>query len=103
MGNSKVDLINISKTNKQYKNTSKLMDFFSIGVTDKGNLIPTEHVRDKDGKELPKIKAIELPSALEQTYQYLISNMNTMPYCDNMYRFLRYKDMKMACTTEPIL
>ena len=103
MGNSKVELINVSKTNKQYKNTSKLMDFFSIGVTDKGNLIPTEHVRDKDGKELPKVKPIEMPSAMEQTYQYLISNMNTMPYCDNMYRFLRYKDMKMACTTEPIL
>ena len=103
MGNSKVDLINISKTNKQYKNTSKLMDFFNLGVTTDGHMIPTEHVRDKDGKELPKIKAIELPSALEQTYQYLISNMNTMPYCDNMYRFLRYKDMKMACTTEPIL
>ena len=103
MGNSKVDLINVSKTNKQYKNTSKLMDFFSIGVTDKGNLIPTEHVRDKNGKELPKVKPIEMPSAMEQTYQYLISNMNTMPYCDNMYRFLRYKDMKSACTTEPIL
>lgn len=103
MGNSKVDLINISKTNKQYKNTSKLMDFFNLGVTTDGHMIPTEHVRDKDGKELPKIKAIELPSALEQTYQYLISNMNTMPYSDNMYRFLRYKDMKMACTTEPIL
>lgn len=103
MGNSKVDLINISKTNKQYKNTSKLMDFFNLGVTTDGHMIPTEHVRDKNGKELPKIKPIELPSALEQTYQYLISNMNTMPYCDNMYRFLRYKDMKMACTTEPIL
>lgn len=103
MGNSKVELINISKTNKQYKNTSKLMDFFNLGVTTDGHMIPTEHVRDKDGKELPKVKPIELPSALEQTYQYLISNMNTMPYCDNMYRFLRYKDMKMACTTEPIL
>lgn len=103
MGNSKVDLINVSKTNKQYKNTSKLMDFFSIGVTDKGNLIPTEHVRDKNGKELPKVKPIEMPSAMEQTYQYLVSNLNTAPYLDNAYRFLRYKDMKTACTTEPIL
>ena len=103
MGNSKVELINISKTNKQYKNTSKLMDFFSIGVTDKGNLIPTEHVRDKDGKESPKVKPIEMPSAMEQTYQYLVSNLNTAPYTDNAYRFLRYKDMKTACTTEPIL
>ena len=103
MGNSKVELINISKTNKQYKNTSKLMDFFNLGVTTDGHMIPTEHVRDKDGKELPKIKPIEMPSAMEQTYQYLLSNYNTMPYSDNMYRFLRYKDMKMACTTEPIL
>ena len=103
MGNSKVELINISKTNKQYKNTSKLMDFFNLGVTTDGHMIPTEHVRDKNGKELPKVKPIEMPSAMEQTYQYLISNMNTMPYCDNMYRFLRYKDMKSACTTEPIL
>ena len=103
MGNSKVDLINVSKTNKQYKNTSKLMDFFSIGVTDKGNLIPTEHARDKNGKELPKVKPIEMPSAMEQTYQYLVSNLNTAPYMDNAYRFLRYKDMKTACTTEPIL
>ena len=103
MGNSKVELINISKTNKQYKNTSKLMDFFNLGVTTDGHMIPTEHIRDKDGKELPKIKPIEMPSAMEQTYQYLLSNYNTMPYSDNMYRFLRYKDMKMACTTEPIL
>ena len=103
MGNSKVELINISKTNKQYKNASKLMDFFNLGVTTDGHMIPTEHVRDKDGKELPKIKPIEMPSAMEQTYQYLLSNYNTMPYSDNMYRFLRYKDMKMACTTEPIL
>lgn len=103
MGNSKVELINVSKTNKQYKNTSKLMDFFNLGVTTDGHMIPTEHVRDKDGKELPKIKPIEMPSAMEQTYQYLLSNYNTMPYSDNMYRFLRYKDMKMACTTEPIL
>lgn len=103
MGNSKVELINISKTNKQYKNTSKLMDFFNLGVTTDGHMIPTEHAKDKNGEELPKVKPIELPSALEQTYQYLVSNMNTMPYCDNMYRFLRYKDMKMACTTEPIL
>ena len=104
MGNSKVDLINIKKSNKFYgNNTNKLLNFFNVGVTDKGNLIPTEHVRDKNGKELPKVKPIEMPSAMEQTYQYLISNMNTMPYCDNMYRFLRYKDMKMACTTEPIL
>lgn len=79
------------------------MDFFNLGVTTDEHMIPTEHVRDKDGKELPKIKPIEMSSAMEQTYQYLISNMNTMPYCDNMYRFLRYKDMKMACTTEPIL
>ena len=103
MGNSKIELINISKTNKQYKNTSKLMDFFNLGVTTDGHMIPTEHIRDKDGKELPKIKPIEMPSAMEQTYQYLLSNYNTMPYSDNMYRFLRYKDMKMACTTEPIL
>ena len=103
MGNSKVDLINVSKTNKQYKNTSKLMDFFNLGVTTDGHMIPTEHVRDKNGKELPKVKPIEMPSAMEQTYQYLVNNMNTAPYTDNAYRFLRYKDMKTACTTEPIL
>ena len=56
MGNSKVDLINIKKSNKLYgQNTNKLLSFFNVGVTDKGNLIPTEHVRDKNGKELPKV------------------------------------------------
>ena len=98
------ELINISKTNKLYgKNTDKLLRFFNIGVTDKGNMIPTEPVKDKNGKELPKVKPIEMPSAMESAYQYLISNLNTMPYCDNMYRFLRYKDFKSAFTTEPIL
>ena len=104
MGNSKVDLINIKKSNKLYgQNTNKLLSFFNVGVSDKGNLIPTEHVRDKNGKELPKVKAIEMPSALESAYQYLVSNMSTAPYMDNAFRFLRYKDMKSACTTEPIL
>lgn len=104
MSNSKVNLINIKKSNKLYgANTDKLLDFFNVGITDKGNIIPTEHVRDNNGKELPKVKAIEMPSAMQNTYEYLVSNMNTAPYMDNMYRFLRYKDFKSACTTEPIL
>jgi len=104
MGNSKVDLINIKKSNKLYgQNTNKLLNFFNVGVSDKGNLIPTEHVRDKNGKELPKVKPIDMPSAMESAYQYLVSNMSTAPYLDNAFRFLRYKDMKSACTTEPIL
>lgn len=103
MSNSKNELINISKTNKQYKNTSRLMNFFNLGVTTKGNMIPTEYVRDKKGNETDKIKAIEMPSAMENAYQYLISNMNTAPYMDNMYRFLRYKDFQSAFETEPIL
>lgn len=104
MGNSKVDLINIKKSNKLYgQNTNKLLSFFNVGVSDKGNLIPTEHVRDKNGKELPKVKPIDMPSAMESAYQYLVSNMSTAPYTDNAFRFLRYKDMKSACTTEPIL
>ena len=104
MSNSKVNLIDIKKSNKLYgENSSKLLDFFNIGVTDKGNIIPTEHTRDKNGKELPKVKPIEMPSAMENAYQYIVSNMNTAPYMDNMYRFLRYKDFKSAFTTEPIL
>lgn len=103
MSNSKNELINISKTNKQYKNTSRLMNFFNLGVTTKGNMIPTEYVKDKKGNETDKIKAIEMPSAMENAYQYLISNMNTAPYMDNMYRFLRYKDFQSAFETEPIL
>ena len=98
------DLLNIKKSNKQYgTNSSKLLDFFNLGITTDGNMIPTEHVRDKNGKELPKVKAIEMPSALESAYQYLVSNMSTAPYMDNAFRFIRYKDMKSACTTEPIL
>ena len=104
MGNSKVDLLNINKSNKNYgKTTSKLLDFFNLGISTDGNMIPTEHVRDKNGKELPKVKPIEMPSAMENAYQYLVSNMSTAPYMDNAFRFLRYKDMKSACTTEPIL
>lgn len=104
MGNSKVDLLNINKSNKNYgKTTSKLLDFFNLGIGTDGNMIPTEHVRDKNGKELPKVKPIEMPSAMENAYQYLVSNMSTAPYMDNAFRFLRYKDMKSACTTEPIL
>ena len=104
MGNSKVDLLNINKSNKNYgKTTSKLLNFFNLGITTDGNMIPTEHVRDKNGKELPKVKPIEMPSAMESAYQYLVSNLSTAPYMDNAFRFLRYKDMKSACTTEPIL
>lgn len=98
------DLINIAKTNKLYgKNTDKLLRFFNVGVSNKGNLIPTEPVLDKKGNATDKIKPIEMPSAVEQAYQYIVSNMNTAPYMDNMYRFLRYKDFKSAFTTEPIL
>ena len=104
MSNSKIELIDVKKNNKLYgKNTDKLLNFFNLGISDKGNIIPTEPVRDKNGKEIPKVKPIEMPSAMESTYQYLVSNMNTMPYCDNMYRFLRYKDFKSAFVTEPIL
>ena len=75
MGNSKVDLLNINKSNKNYgKTTSKLLDFFNLGITTDRNMIPTEHVRDKNGKELPKVKPIEMPSAMESAYQYLVSN-----------------------------
>lgn len=104
MGNSKVNLVNVSKSNKLYgKNTSRLLNFFNIGVTDKGNMIPTEQVLDKRGNPTQKVKPIEMPSAMESAYQYIVSNMNTAPYMDNAYRFLRYKDMKAACATEPIL
>lgn len=104
MSNNKINLININKSNKLYgNNTNKLLNFFNVGVSDKGNLIPTEQVLDKKGNPTNKYKPIEMPSAMEQTYQYLVSNMNTAPYMDNAYRFLRYKDMKTACETEPIL
>ena len=104
MSNNKANLIDVSKNNKLYgKNSSKLLNFFNIGITDKGNMIPTEPITSKSGEPTGKYKPIEMPSAMEQTYQYIVSNMNTMPYCDNMYRFLRYKDFKSACTTEPIL
>ena len=104
MSNSKVELIDISKNNKHYgKNTDRLMRFFNLGVTTKNQMIPVENVLDKKGNPTDKIRPIEMPSALENTYQYLISNMNTMPYCDNMYRFLRYKDFQSAFETEPIL
>ena len=104
MSDNKINLINIKKSNKVYgENTDKLLNFFNIGVTDKGNIIPTEKVFNKQGNPTDKVRPIEMPSAMEQTYQYLVNNMNTAPYMDNAYRFLRYKDMKMACTTEPIL
>lgn len=98
------DLLNVDKSNKKYgKNTSKLLNFFNIAPTTDGKLVPTENIIDKNGKETDKVKAIEMPSAMESTYQYLVSNLSTAPYMDNAYRFLRYKDMKSACTTEPIL
>ncbi len=104
MSNSKVNLIDIKKSNKLYgNNTNKLLNFFNVGVTDKGNLIPTEQVLNKNGTPTEKYEPINMPSAMEQAYQYIVSNMNTAPYMDNAYRFLRYKDMKTACTTEPIL
>lgn len=104
MSNSKVQLINIDKNNKLYgKNTSRLMNFFRLGVSDKGNMIPTEPILNKSGEPTGKYKPIEMPSAMQQTYEYLVSNMNTAPYMDNQFRFLRYKDFQSAFETEPIL
>ncbi len=104
MNDNKINLINIKKSNKAYgANTDKLLNFFNIGVTDKGNIIPTEKVFNKQGNPTDKVRPIEMPSAMESAYQFLVSNLNTAPYMDNAYRFLRYKDMKTACTTEPIL
>lgn len=98
------DLLNVQKTNQKFgKNTNKLLNFFNISPTVKGTVIPTEPIYDKNGKETGKTKPIEMPSAMESAYQYIVSNMNTAPYMDNAYRFLRYKDMKAACATEPIL
>lgn len=98
------DLINVEQTNdKQGKNTSKLLNFFNIAPTKKGGIIPTQKVLDKKGNETDKITPIDMPSAMESAYQYIVSNLNTAPYMDNAFRFLRYKDMKSACTTEPIL
>ena len=104
MGNNKAELINISKNNKLYgKNTARLMNFFNLGVTTKNQMIPTEPVLDKKGNPTDKIRPIDMPNAVENAYQYLISNMNTAPYMDNQFRFLRYKDFQSAFETEPIL
>lgn len=105
MGNNKVNLIDVSKNNKLYgRNTSKLLNFFNIGISDKGNMIPTEPKLDKKGNQIDgKYRPIDMPNSMEQTYQYLVSNMNTAPYMDNAFRFLRYKDFQNACTTEPYL
>ena len=93
------DLINVEQTNdKQGKNTSKLLNFFNIAPTKKGGIIPTQKVLDKKGNETDKITPIDMPSAMESAYQYIVSNLNTAPYMDNAFRFLRYKDMKSACT-----
>ena len=105
MANAKIsDLLNVQKTNKKFgKNTDKLLNFFNIAPTVDGKLVPTEPVLDKKGNPTDKIKPIEMPSAMESAYQYLVSNLSTAPYMDNAFRFLRYKDMKSACATEPIL
>ena len=98
------DLLNVQKSNKTFgKNTDKLLNFFNIAPTVDGKLVPTEHVLDKNGNETDNIKPIEMPSVMESAYQYLVSNLSTAPYMDNAYRFIRYKDMKSACATEPIL
>lgn len=105
MSNNKANLIDVSKNNKLYgKNSSKLLNFFNIGITDKGYMIPTEPKLDNKGNQIDgKYKPIEMPSSVESAYQFLVSNMNCAPYMDNAFRFLRYKDFKNACTTEPIL
>lgn len=100
----KSNLLNINNSNKKFgKNTNKLLNFFNIGSTKDGKIVPTQKVLDKNGKETDKVVPIDMPSAMENAYQYLVSNLSTAPYMDNAYRFLRYKDMKSACATEPIL
>ena len=80
----------------------KLLSFFKIMPTDKGYVTPAEVKTDKKGN-LTSMKPINLPSSLQQAYEYFVQNMNVGIYLSNQYRFERYKTCKYMVTESPII
>lgn len=89
------------------KGLSKLLNFFRIAPTSNKRIVPTEPVRKKDGKgktkETGKYKPIEMPTTVEQAYQYFVQNLNTGVYRTNEARFERYKECRYMVEVEPLM
>lgn len=100
----KINPVNTKVTeNKQPKGIGKLLNFFRLTPLDNGRIMPTEPVRNKQGKETGKYKPIDMPTTIEQAYQYFVQNMNTGVYRTNEARFTRYKDCRYMVEVEPLM
>lgn len=85
------------------KGFKRLLNFFRIGNSDKGYIVPTEPSNRKNKSLDGKYKPIEFPTSIQKAYEYFVSNMNLGIYQSNKFRFERYKDMKYAVTESAIL
>lgn len=85
------------------KGIKKLLNFFRLTPADNQKILPTEPVRNKKGKETGKYKPIDMPTTVEQAYQYFVQNLNTGVYRTNEARFERYKDCRYMVEVEPLM
>lgn len=101
----KDDIINLSPNtqNSTSKGFKRLLNFFRIGNSDKGYIIPTEPKNKKNNNLDSKYVPIDMPTSVQKAYEYFVSNMNMGIYQSNKFRFERYKDMKYAVTESAIL
>lgn len=85
------------------ENRKRLSNLFHIGV--KGDIkspIPTKSKDGEDDVDKTYIP-INLPTNVKNFFNYLVDNQNTGIYRANQFRLTRYRDMKYAVTTEPLL
>lgn len=86
------------------KAIDKLLGMFRLArVNDNKNLVPAKPELNKKGEPTGSYKPIEMPTSIEQAYQYFVQNLNTGIYQSNAYRLERYKDCKYMVTVEPIM
>jgi len=101
MSNDNIQLTTNKTSNS--KGFKRLLNFFRIGNSDKGYIVPTEPSNRKNKRLDGKYKPIEFPTSIQKAYEYFVSNMNLGIYQSNKFRFERYKDMKYAVTESAIL
>lgn len=101
MAKNKIDFGIKQKPKRQNGTIKKLLSFFRI-VPTKGYISPAEVKKDSNGKD-KTLTPIDMPSSLQQAYEYLVQNLNVGVYLSNQYRFERYKTCKYMVTESPII
>lgn len=104
MADKDIKRVKKNDTTTKENGIKKLLNFFRIAPSSNGKITPTRpkstnNTRKKTSDYVP----IEMPTSVQQAYQYFVDNLNTGIYRSNQYRMERYKDIKYATTVEPLL